>query len=256
MIFLNPTVISNKIQCKNSALAAKSFTASLAVHGILLASALYLSAFQPASLPEELPITISLADYAPSSITAPIDISEPATTPQSVLKPLASTPQAKPSITSAVSPEAFTPQSSPVRPGVAPSQLSQTTDDSPHLDHPIVAHDSPKITPSALMNELPKTSNDEFNGATLGRIRTMIEDAITYPSIARKLGLEGVVVVSFILKQDGYVEKVEVLTTSGSSLLDSKAVQTVLSLNGDYPPLDKTVFLKIPIAFSLKRAIL
>jgi periplasmic protein TonB len=257
MIFLNPIVVSKKIQHENSLLKAKSFAASLAVHGTLLASALYLAAFKSATLPEEIPVMISLSDYAPSSVDMPVDVSAPSA-PAPIVHPAtlqnAPTPQEKSSLTPAVSPEAFTPQSSPVRPSVAPSQLSPTTGDSPHSDHQIVANDSPKITPSALMNELPNTSNNEFNGATLGRIRAMIEDALTYPSIARKLGIEGVVVVSFILKQDGLVEKAEILTTSGSTLLDTKAIQTVLSLSGDYPPLNKTVYLKIPIAFSLKKS--
>ncbi len=82
----------------------------------------------------------------------------------------------------------------------------------------------------------------------------MIENAITYPSIARKLRLEGVVLVTFILKSDGTVDEAQVKSTSGSNLLDTKAIQTILSLSGDYPSLGKTVELSIPIAFHLKKS--
>jgi len=82
----------------------------------------------------------------------------------------------------------------------------------------------------------------------------MIENAITYPSIARKLRLEGVVLVTFTLKPDGTVEAAHVKSTSGSNVLDTKAIQTILSLSGDYPSLGKTFELSIPIAFSLHKS--
>ena len=82
----------------------------------------------------------------------------------------------------------------------------------------------------------------------------MIENAITYPSIARKLRLEGVVSVTFILKADGTVDIAQIKQTSGSNLLDDRAIQTILSLSGDYPALGKTVELSIPIAFNLHKS--
>ncbi|MDD2950921.1 MAG: energy transducer TonB, partial [Sulfuricurvum sp.] len=88
----------------------------------------------------------------------------------------------------------------------------------------------------------------------LGNIRAMIEHAITYPAIARKLRIEGIVVVSFVLKPNGIVEAAKIITTSGSTLLDTKAIQTILSLSGDYPALGKTFELSIPIAFNLHKS--
>ena len=88
----------------------------------------------------------------------------------------------------------------------------------------------------------------------MGHIRAMIENAITYPAVARKLRLEGVVRVFFVLKSDGTVDTARVETTSGSRLLDDKAINTILSLSGDYPQLGKTVELSIPIAFRLHQS--
>ncbi len=79
----------------------------------------------------------------------------------------------------------------------------------------------------------------------------MIEKAVVYPSIARKLRLEGVVTVFFILNSDGTVDNAKISSTSGSKLLDEKALHTILSLSGDYPALGNTVELNIPIAFNL-----
>lgn len=79
----------------------------------------------------------------------------------------------------------------------------------------------------------------------------MIEKAATYPTIARKLRLEGVVTVFFILNADGTVDQANISSTSGNKILDDKALSTILSLSGDYPALGKTVELRIPVAFRL-----
>lgn len=265
MIFFNPIVISEKIQHNNYVLKIKSFAASLAVHATLLTTAFYFSVQNPISVPlEEEPVLISLADYSPLSASEkylnnaknkPADRSSK--TDKSVTSTHTPTPQKIPSSALAVSSEASAPQTSPVRPVVAPSDLQPPTQESLHSIQKPVANDSPHDTSSLnKTSELPKTnvSTEDINGATLGRIRAMIESSLTYPSIARKLRLEGTVTVSFILRPNGLVEKAEILSSSGSTLLDTKAIQTVLSLSGDYPTLPKTAYLKIPIAFSLTKS--
>lgn len=265
MIFFNPIVISEKIQHNNYLLKIKSFGASLAVHATLLTTALYFTMHNPITIPlEEDPVLISLADYAP--MTAPENHpdttkNKPIDRPKRINNPIVKTPiptpQKIPSSTPAVSSEASTPQTPPVRPVVAPSNLQQPTQESLHSIQKPVANDSPHDTSSPnKTSELPKTnvSTEDINGATLGRIRAMIESSLTYPSIARKLRLEGTVTVSFILRPNGLVEKAEILSSSGSTLLDTKAIQTVLALSGDYPTIPKTAYLKIPIAFSLTKS--
>lgn len=145
------------------------------------------------------------------------------------------------------------PQSTTVPPGIAPSTLEPTTESSSQEEEKNISTNSPQNAPSASATNVStkNLSKYEVDGAMLGRIRTMIENTLTYPAIARKLRLEGTVIVSFMLKTRGLVEKVEIITSSGSALLDSKAVQTVLALNGDYPALPETTFLKVPITFSL-----
>jgi len=259
MTFFSPIVISEKISHNGSVLRIKSFAASLAVHTTLLTAAIYFSLQNPIIVPEEVsPVLISLADYVPVAAADnhhPIKTSD-MPTDQSTVKSIL-TSQKIPLLTPAVSSEASAPQISAVRPVVAPSDLQQPLLQSLHSIQQPVANDSPPDTPSlSKTGELPKTnvSSDEINGATLGRIRAMIESSLTYPSIARKLRLEGTVTVSFVLKPNGFVENAEILSSSGSSLLDTKAIQTVMALSGDYPTLQKTAYLKIPIAFSLTKS--
>jgi TonB family protein len=257
MIFSNYTVISNKIQINNFLLNLKSFAASLFVHATVLSLALYISVYTPIELPKEKPIMISLADISPTHLTNHIDSSKnipiKSTQPQAPKM----TSQKRLSPTPAVSPEVSAPQTSTVRPDVAPSDIQPKTKESLHSIQKPIANDSPHDASSLLKtNELPKpnVSNEDINGATLGRIRALIENSLIYPPIARKLRLEGTVVVSFILKPDGLVEKAEIVTSSGSNILDKKAIQTVLELSGDYPPLTNTAYLTIPIAFSPKKS--
>lgn len=247
------TVLSKKRQYDDSFLKAKSFTASIAVHGSLLATIFYFVQHHPIILPEEEPVVISLSDYPPTMEISPNQHQAPSSKTTSP----PSTSQTSSSSTPVMdSSEALLPQSSPVHPSVVPSDLAPKSAELPHSNPPILIPDSPKITPTSLTNELPKpnVSSEEISGATLGRIRAMIESELKYPSIARKLRLEGVVVISFILKRDGIVEKVEILTSSGSTLLDTKAIQTVLDLSGNYPTLPKTALLTIPVAFSLTKS--
>lgn len=259
MIFFNPIVISNKIQHNNGILKVKSFAASLLVHIAVVSAAFYLSINHRVEFPKENPIMISLADYTPAALIS--DRSKAPLHHPSALKaehtPPLLTSQERLPHTPAASPEASVPQSTPVRPRVAPSDIQLSTQESPHSILNPVANDSPHDASSLNQTDKfpkPNVSTEDINGATLGRIRAMIESSLTYPSIARKLRLEGTVIVSFILKPDGLVERAEILTSSGSNLLDTKAIQTVLALSGEYPSPVKTVYLKIPIAFSLTKS--
>lgn len=255
MIFLNPIVISKKIHNGNSLLKTKSFAASFGVHAALLASVTYFMASHPLPLPQsEESVVISLAEFTstsgdihrleqpqPKEVRRPTPEYQPETVHRIEPAPAQTTSQEIPSSKPAVSPEASAPLALPA---AAHTEPPKTANDSPHLTPPSATEHPKKV---------PDTDND-IGGAALGHIRAMIEKAITYPAIARKLRLEGTVTVTFTLQSDGTVETAQVKRTSGSNLLDAKAVQTILSLSGDYPALGKTVELSIPIAFNLHQS--
>jgi periplasmic protein TonB len=258
MSFPTPIVISKKTQQSNSVLKLTSLAASFGVHTALFASIAYFVTTHPIPLaPSEKRIVISLAEFTSTSgdkerlessishkkTTPPRSIEPTKSQPEpTAQKPLtATTPQTTPMKQPSVSSEASAPLAQPPVPTSTPP-LSNTHIDSPHMTQ----------TPSE--KELPRNADNQPGGAALGHIRAMIENAITYPSIARKLRLEGVVLVTFVLKSDGTVDTAQIKNTSGSRVLDDKAIQTILSLSGDYPPLGKTVELSIPIAFNLHKS--
>jgi protein TonB len=60
-------------------------------------------------------------------------------------------------------------------------------------------------------------------------IRDAIQDAIAYPTAARRMGWEGKVVVAFQLLSDGSVRDVRVVEGSGHAALDRGAIDAVRS---------------------------
>lgn len=58
-------------------------------------------------------------------------------------------------------------------------------------------------------------------------IRDMIMRNLSYPMIARKAGWSGRVVVSFTVLDDGRVEDVKVVKSSGFGVLDANAIKTI-----------------------------
>jgi TonB family protein len=58
-------------------------------------------------------------------------------------------------------------------------------------------------------------------------IQSAIEKAKTYPRMARERGVEGVVLVRFWVLPNGDIEKVDVVKSSGSDILDTASVRTV-----------------------------
>jgi len=110
---------------------------------------------------------------------------------------------------------------------------------------------SKKITKLETLPKEPK--KETIEASFLDEIRLLIQSSLRYPSMARRLKIQGVVLVSFKLDKNAKVVIASVKKSSGSSLLDSRALDTVKDLSGRYPTLSKTVELKIPIAFSLNK---
>lgn len=257
-------VISEKIYNKNSLLKSKSLAASFGVHASIAAALSYIVTSHPILLEHtEKRQVISLSNFSPTDgdmhrmesgadipdrqiIPKPKQLHQPLRTVNTPPKPLPQseaeslTSERTPSLTPPVSPEASAPLVQSLKPASSP---------------PIKRIDSPLATSSESARELPKSplTGNDLGGAALGHIRTMIEKALIYPTVARKLRLEGVVTVFFILKSDGSVESAKITASSGSHILDKRAVDTILSLSGDFPALGKPVDLSIPIEFSLQK---
>ncbi len=252
--FSDSFVISKKIYDKQALTRTKAFTASLALHGAILSAAAVLGApaINPAQSEERM--VISLAEFTQQQgdkgvieqHTQPKNV--PQNQPEQPLRhrtekaqeqPAHTAPETIPSPIPTVSSEASAPLTLPL---------------AAHAEPPVPEFDSPRLAPAAAPVSLGNPDREsETEGAALGHIRAMIEKALVYPAVARKLRLEGTAMISFVLKSDGTVDTVKIISTSGSRSLDTKAVQTILSLSGHYPALGRTIELSIPVAFALTK---
>lgn len=82
----------------------------------------------------------------------------------------------------------------------------------------------------------------------IGRIRAAIQEAVSYPSLARKRGLEGTVLAGFSIDEMGLPRDVRVLKSSGHGILD-REVQRIIRRASPYPPLKGMI--EVPVSFRL-----
>jgi protein TonB len=92
--------------------------------------------------------------------------------------------------------------------------------------------------------------------AYLTKVRDLLEKEKHYPLIAQRLGISGVVVVSFVIMADGRFDQVKVVSSSGSDLLDGTAVDAVYALSGKIkrPKATGTIPLRVKTALRFEIA--
>jgi protein TonB len=82
-------------------------------------------------------------------------------------------------------------------------------------------------------------------------LQRRIRDKLVYPSQARKAGLQGVSEVSFTIHEDGRVSAVSLVKSSGHSILDEAALETIYAA-APFPRPPAPARIAIPIAFRLR----
>lgn len=180
------------------------------------------------------PIMISLLS-APQPVvqSAPPKPAQPIVKPQPVVKKQVKTPASKPVVKQAAEPVA-----PPVQTAAAPMNPA-----TPAVEAPVAKPES-KTTTAA-----PTFHSPSFNAAYLNN------PAPSYPSVSRRLGEEGLVMLQVQVNTDGSADSVELQTSSGSSRLDQAALEAVKqwrfvpAKRGDQPV---TASVVVPVRFSLE----
>ncbi len=83
-------------------------------------------------------------------------------------------------------------------------------------------------------------------------IRKIIADNIEYPIVARRMGWEGTVVIAFTLSKRGDLLGVEIIKSSGYSLLDEYTVSVIKEVYKRFPLPERDVRIKIPVSYHLE----
>jgi periplasmic protein TonB len=82
-------------------------------------------------------------------------------------------------------------------------------------------------------------------------IRSSIISKLSYPQLARRKGWAGTVKVSFVVNEDGGVNNVKVLATSGFEVLDNNAIETIRRCS-PYPKPPCMAEIVMPITYRLQ----
>ena len=77
----------------------------------------------------------------------------------------------------------------------------------------------------------------------------MINENIKYPSKARKLSIEGIVVVKFKISESGSVENIVVL--EGHRFLQNATIEAIEEASKKFPKTNKSIEIQIPIVYKL-----
>lgn len=94
-----------------------------------------------------------------------------------------------------------------------------------------------------------KDIQKEYIDNNLALIRTLINENIKYPSKARKLSIEGIVVVKFKISENGNVENIVVL--EGHRFLQNATIEAIEEASKKFPKTDKSIEIQIPIVYKL-----
>jgi protein TonB len=132
---------------------------------------------------------------------------------------------------------------------------------------PAVYDQTPVAAAAAGVPEMVNTPAASAGGATretaanlerlpeyLAVVRTTVESNKGYPAVAKRMGIEGSVVVRLTISADGYTQGIDLLVSSGNKHLDSAAIGAVrksqpFQLPGHYGLSGITI--DIPIVFRI-----
>ncbi len=106
-------------------------------------------------------------------------------------------------------------------------------------------------TPEEEMNANILKDAEGIYKEDLSIIREIISAYIEYPLMARKMGWEGTVVVKFTIDEFGNILHIEVVESSGYSLLDEYTVNLIRDISGKFPKPKGEVTIKIPVNYHL-----
>lgn len=95
-----------------------------------------------------------------------------------------------------------------------------------------------------------KEGSASYLSANFAYIRDRILKGLTYPAQARRMGWKGRVLVSFVIGDNGHVENVRVLESSGYAILDANAVRTIRYCQ-PFPPPPVRAEVVIPIVYKI-----
>lgn len=96
--------------------------------------------------------------------------------------------------------------------------------------------------------------SDDLLSIYLAKVRQKIQESLRYPSMAKKMGVEGEAVVQFLIHANGTVDasSIKIAKSSGKAVLDRNAIDAVLDATPFELPPKEALEIAIPVVFKLK----
>jgi len=101
-------------------------------------------------------------------------------------------------------------------------------------------------------NLSPEKARERFLLEKLHLISNLVRKHLEYPLLARRMGWEGKVIISFILTEEGKIEEVKIESSSGYKVLDESAVKALFASSKYFPHPPVKVKIKLPINYRLE----
>lgn len=106
------------------------------------------------------------------------------------------------------------------------------------------------FTPSSNIGDSSEKARQRYIREHFAYIRDIITKNLSYPYMARKMGWEGRVTVSFVVSENGSASDIKIIESSGFDILDKNALETVKKVSPfPKPPVRAEVI--IPIVYRL-----
>ena len=157
-------------------------------------------------------------------------------------------------------PTEFTAKIEIEKPSVLPKKLKEVVKKAKPIEPEEIVTEAKPIEPeeevvTETINEPPDITQ-EVMLRYQNIVRQMIEEKKEYPYWAKIRGIEGRVHLKFVILSNGEVQNIEIVRSSGSSILDKEAISTIKRAS-PFPPIPKELELsliqmEIPIIFALQ----
>lgn len=219
----------------------RSFLLSAFLHAGIISGAVALSTLPTEEKEEEIVLELSLAEPTPSKPQTEV---VPIPKTQSPRHEKVQTPSSLPIVEEAKVIEEIKPQ---IKEAIAETKPIETPQRIAQIE-PKIAPQIPVIQPSSP----PVNVEEQYLDDHLSTIRDILVKYRKYPSQAVRLKQEGSVKVTFRLKQNGEVEDIRVVGSSGYELLDEDALALIQKTADYFPKPPKSVRITVPLNYALK----
>lgn len=229
---------------------------SLCLHLVIFGSLPYLSALRTSNI-RPIIIDLSLADF-PSTVARQSASRSPvaATTPPLPVvrkQSLEKVPIEKVNQPAAPAEVQRLPKELPAEQKVAKEVGGSTpvASESPGRGTPADRVATPAVSPEG--NTKASTGNEKqrYLAEHFSYIRELVRKHLVYPTVAQRMGWAGKAVVAFVIMENGSVENIRLVESSGTPLLDRSALETIARA-APFPKPPVRAEIVIPVLFKLR----